>query len=542
MRFISRLLIACACVQVVAGAAHAREETPGSAAVADAPSQKSDEPKGQHFNIWEYQVSGNTLLENSSIEKTVYPFLGPDKSIEDVENARVELETLYKDAGYPTVIIDIPEQDVSNGVVALEVVEGRIDRLRVSGSRYFSLGRIRKSVPALAEGEVPYLPDVQEQLQALNTESADRSVTPVFRAGRTPGTVEVDLRVKDELPLHGGIEVNGRNSADTTRSRLVADIRYDNLWQRAHSVALTYQTSPEDTDEVEVIAGTYVMPVGGAGDRLAFYAISSESDSDVASAGALAVIGEGTIIGTRWIKPLAPLPGYFHNFTFGADYKDFDEGTELVGADTLETPINYTKFSTQYSGTLLNESAQTSFSAGIDFAPRGLGNKEKEFEEKRFEATPNFAFLTGSFSHEYRFDNGIRLKGATQGQLAGEPLISNEQFSVGGAESVRGYHESEILGDDGLQASLEVHTPAWVLPWELGNLHALAFADGAYIKLHDTLPGTDDSDEIYGAGFGLRLDGGRVFKAALDLAWPFRDTESVDAGDTRLHFLVRTGF
>ena len=92
------------------------------------------------------------------------------------------------------------------------------------------------------------MPAVQEQVAKLSQQSADRSLTPIFRAGSTPGQMEVEIRVKDELPLHGGsLELNGRNTENTTRSRLIASLRYDNLWQAFHSASLQYQVSPENT-------------------------------------------------------------------------------------------------------------------------------------------------------------------------------------------------------------------------------------------------------------------------------------------------------
>ena len=83
-------------------------------------------------------------------------------------------------------------------------------------------------------------------------------MTPVLRPGKTPGTVEVDLKVKDELPLHGSLELNDRYSTDTSRLRLSAMLRYDNLWQKEHSFSLQYQTAPEKPGEVKVWSGTYL--------------------------------------------------------------------------------------------------------------------------------------------------------------------------------------------------------------------------------------------------------------------------------------------
>ncbi|HKJ09062.1 MAG TPA: POTRA domain-containing protein, partial [Gammaproteobacteria bacterium] len=227
----------------------------------------------QHFDIWEYDVEGNTILDTEDVERAVYPFLGPKHTIKDVEKARKRLQSLYRKAGYPTVLVNIPEQDVVGGVVRLTVTQGKVEQVQVKGSRYFSLGRIRKALPALAKGQVPYLPDVQKQLTALNKATSDRQVTPVLRAGSTPGTLDVVLKVKDKLPLHGSVALDNENSAGTKPLRLSASVSYDNLWQRQHSFSFQYQTAPQDTSQVQVLAGTYVMPLDGTDDKLAFYAV-----------------------------------------------------------------------------------------------------------------------------------------------------------------------------------------------------------------------------------------------------------------------------
>ncbi|NBY23960.1 MAG: ShlB/FhaC/HecB family hemolysin secretion/activation protein, partial [Gammaproteobacteria bacterium] len=181
-----------------------------------APADESSHP----FDVWEFRIEGNTILDNQIIEKTVYPFLGNNKNIATVEEARGALEKAYHDAGYQAALVDIPEQDVREGVVILKVTEGSVDRLRVTGSRYFSPGHIKEKVPALAEGKPLNLPQAQKELSKLSAESPDRQVTPVMRAGTTPGTIDIDLEVKDELPIHGSVELNARNSINTTRLRL----------------------------------------------------------------------------------------------------------------------------------------------------------------------------------------------------------------------------------------------------------------------------------------------------------------------------------
>jgi hemolysin activation/secretion protein len=158
------------------------------------------------------------------VEQAVYPYLGPGRTTEDVEQARASLEKAYQDKGFQTVSVQIPPQQVRNGVVILQVIEGKVGRLRIHGSRYFSLEQIRKQAPSMAEGTVPNFNEVTRDIVALN-QLPDRRITPSLRAGVEPGTVDIDLNVKDTLPLHGSLELNDRNSPNTTSLRLNGSIR-----------------------------------------------------------------------------------------------------------------------------------------------------------------------------------------------------------------------------------------------------------------------------------------------------------------------------
>ncbi|MHB8573805.1 MAG: ShlB/FhaC/HecB family hemolysin secretion/activation protein [Dehalococcoidia bacterium] len=514
----------------------ARADNPAAGKPAEAKTEKV-----QHFDIWEFRVEGNTLLSNIDVERAVYPYLGPQKSIAQVESARKELQQRYRAAGYPTVLVDIPEQQVQHGIVRLRVVEGRIERLRVTGSRYFSPVRIRKEVPALAPNTVPNLPRAQEQLAALNRESGDRSVIPVMRPGRSPGTVEVELKVKDRLPLHGGIEANNRYTEGTTHERLNASLRYDNLWQREHSLAMQYQTSPQNTNEVKALSATYLMHVPDSEKLLVLYGVRSESN--VATLGDINVVGNGNIFGARLIFPFAARASYTHNLVFGVDRKNFKE-TVMLGADRLNTPIHYTGFSALYSGTRNSETDTTRFSVGPNFGVRGLGNDEQQFADKRFDARPNFLYLRGNVENAHKWFRGTTLYAKLDAQLSDSPLISNEQMSAGGADSVRGYPEAQQLGDYGVQGTIELRTP-YLGPENAGSLqdlHALMFIDGAKLGIHEPLPNQQSSFILSSTGLGMRAMAWRRMNLDLDWARALKDSGSVKKGDTRLHFRLGYGF
>jgi hemolysin activation/secretion protein len=497
------------------------------------------------FDMMEIQVDGNTVLDQQLVEKTLYPFLGNGKTVNDVEKARQTLEALYKDKGYPTVLVDIPEQDVVEQVVRLQVVEGSVERMKITGSRYFYLGKIRDKVPALAAGQVPYMPKVQEQMNELGKESADRQVTPIFRAGSTPGKTEVELRVKDELPLHGSVEMNGRNSESTTRSRLVSSIRYDNLWQSFHSASLQYQVSPEDDNEVEVWSGTYVLPTGWADTRLAMYGIGISSNTQLgASVGGLSVVGSGSIYGARLIKPLSGLNAYNHNLTLGFDYKSFNQGVSQQGQDQQTSPISYSPFLIGYDGSWRYPGVLTTLNSALHFSVRGVGNDDLEFENRRAKAKASYAYFTSELKHLRELPWDMRLATRASGQITNMPLISNEQFAVGGPQSVRGYHQTQQLGDDGINLSLELQSPQ-LKPqhWEFAqNLRMHVFFDYAYLWIQDTLAPSPSHYQLAGTGAGLRMQFFKHWLGEFDWAYPLEHQSTVDVGNQRIDFRMAYEF
>lgn len=493
----------------------------------NAPKQKDV----NYFDILEFQVEGNTKLPQTKIEASVYPHMGEKKTIDDVEKAREDLEKAYHDAGYLTVLVDIPEQEVNRKTVKLNVTEGKVSKLRIKDSHYYSLGRIKELAPSVKEGEVPYFPALQQDVTRLNR-TGDRRITPVLKAGKEFGTVEVELKVDDKLPLHASLELNDRYSQDTTRWRLGGSVHYDNLWQRDHSLSLSFQLSPENIDEVQVLSANYLMRFDSSDLLLALYGVHSKSN--VATVGGINILGNGTILGARLIKPLPSVENYYHSISFGLDYKDY--GQTLTNFD-LSTPITYMPLSASYSGGWQGTSSSTQFTTGVTFGMRGLVADEKEFLEKRqgvdshAGAKPNFFIAKAEIERTEALPRGFEAYGKLDGFFSGSPLISNEQYLAGGADTVRGYLEAEASGDQAVHSTLEIRSPqllknvSWMQDFKLA-----AFYDVASLKTIDA-----ESAHLSGTGVGLRLKAFKGVNLDWDVAVPLQDSLATKKGNVASH-------
>lgn len=503
--------------------------------IAEKTTEKTSE-NNPSFNVFEFKVDGNTVLAKGKIEEAVYPFLGETKTIEDVEKARRALEKKYQDAGYLTVSVSIPQQEVDSGIVKLLVTEGTVERLRVTDSQYTSLAEVKSRVAEFSEGKIPHFPTAQQQLTTVNR-GQNRQVTPILRAGKSPGKVEIDLKVQDKLPLHGSLELNDKYSPNTTETRLNGSLRYENLWQKDHSLGISFQLTPENINEVKVVSGTYVIPRMN-GDYFAAYGVISKSD--IAAVGDVNVIGNGYIAGARYIHPLPLVENYYHSLTAGVDYKDFKESVNLLGSDGFKTPIAYTAFMLGYDGTYQAQSSQTQLNIALNLAPRGLGNKEQEFADKRFLARPNYAYIRADLKHTQKLAYDWSLQAKLSAQVANDPLISAEQFTIGGVDSVRGYLESAALGDNGVSVNLELRTPQFKKYFNdyIKDLYAFTFVDAGSVSIYDPLPNQDKSSDLLSVGLGVKLKATKGVFTNLDYARALRDSGEVKSGDDRLHFKV----
>ena len=490
--------------------------------------------ESNRFDILEYVIEGNSTLPQQRIEEAVYPFMGEHKTIEDVQQAREALEKAYHASGYLTVFVNIPEQKVQGGEVRLQVTEGKVERLKVSGSRYYSLGDIKAGAAELEEGKVPNFNTVQKELGELNR-SAGRKVTPVLRSGRIPGTIEAELKVDDQLPLHASVEVNDRYSRDTTKTRLSAAVRYDNLWQEGHSLNLNFQVAPEAPEESRVLVATYVAPLA-SGNTLAAYAVAS--DTDVTTVGGINSLGKGTILGLRYILPLRPLPGVFHSVSLGADYKDYKDSVLFGGSQDSNLPITYLPFTLGYDLSLISQKDQVQIGLSSIFSLRDVVSDSAEFAAKRTGARANFFYLKADLRHRHVFGNGITLAENLSAQFADSPLISNEQMAAGGADTVRGYPESAALGDRGVRVGLELSSPSLAGAWApiLNELRVLGFAEAARLQYLEATALQDSRFDLASIGLGMRFRAARHVSGALDYAWPLEDAGGVVAGNGRVHF------
>lgn len=487
------------------------------------------------FDVMEFVVQGNTVLPPLHVERAVQPYLGPGKTFKDIEAARAALEQAFQDAGFLSVVVSLPNQRVDQGEVLLDVTEASVEKLRVTGARYHLPSKVREGLPSVAEGEVPYFPQMQDELDRAQT--SHLQLTPLISAGSSPDKLQVEIKVEDQRPLSGSVELNSGQSLNTERGRLLAVASYGNLFQRGHRAGVSWQYAPTQPSDTNVLSLNYGVPIT-ARDDVNFSFTDSKSDTPTVTAVGGATLTRGQTYGLRWQHEL---PAYHwpadHDLTVSLDFKDNKDRTRTgSGLVTAKPPLRYTVVTLGYNLSWFSGSTEsTSLWTSLGGSSRALAGREvdcegfrlDQFECKRTGSTPDFLVWKLGVEHTRALGAGWQLNAGGEAQIASGPLATGEQYSLGGVDTVRGYYDAEQSGDQGWRARLELVSPPWLSlgPWRASSL---AFVDRGFVMTKRALAGQIARVHLGSYGLGLRIDNGEGLQAALDVAMPVFETSRAD--------------
>lgn len=525
----------------------------------------------QQFQVNRYVVEGNTVLAEEKVESTVSRFTGSAVDMKTIERAKNELEKAYRDAGYPTVLVTIPEQQIQEGVVKLQVLEGRLGSITVTGNEHYSRYQILEKLPSVKYETVLYEPTFAKELDRLNA-NPDRKVTPILKPGAEPGLVNLELKVKDRLPVHGKLESDNKGPITTPRNRLIAEIQHTNLFGGDEILTVSTIQTPTDWGQVQNYSASFVYPFIWPDHLFSLYASRSKSTSVLAGGtvfvggGNVTVAGNATIAGFRFYMPvMKSLPG-IHSLSAGIDYKHLEATTaefpDDLGSAVVLTPIQYTPMSVNHTGTLFDSSlfeytGATRLTTTLKGYVAGMipGGSEADFESLRKGATGTFLVVQPGVERVQSLPKDFSLLLHLDGQWTSSPLPPAEAYFAGGMDTVRGYDNYEAVGDYALRGRAELTTPElFQLPvdriWQrkksaewLFRLRAVAFYDAANLWVANPQPGQLSDFRLEGTGFGIRVKFPKdVGELKLDQGWPLRTTQITQRGDPFVYFSVNVVF
>ena len=580
------------------------------------------------FLVRAYAIHGDTLLTVDALTKVLAKYTGTNVTVADIIKAGTSLQMEYRDRGFPTVKVAIPPQRLdTNGIVKVEVVEGRLAEVNVVNNRFFSTPNILRALPSLHTNTILLGPVFQAELDRANA-NQDRQIYPELEPGPTEGTSILDLKVKDRLPLHAKVEFDNQNSPGTPDLRLNTSAVYNNLWQLEHSLGVQYAFSPTDyktgnqwdlydLPQVANYGAFYRLPLGNPEPisqelaanpgsfgydeatrkfrlppptgqaELSLYASRSTIDTGVTTLSSKTLTNTPALklseddvqqdltvndaLGFRLTAPLPSSSQFRSGFAFGADYKNFEltsfrtnifteidrvpdqnsgsttpktniyQSVSPTWLPTAVSAVEYLPVTLHYSGTLQDKLGVTGFGLGLTANSWYSGSRSNLQAITGSSRSSGFwLVLNPSLSRDLTFCKGWTLSLNASGQWADEPLISNEQFGVGGVGSVRGYHEGEAFGNDGWWATAEQKTP----PYVVGNVYTghLLTVRGSVFTGYGQAFSLAGHQDLWGAGFGGSASVGANWEARLLFSWPFISTPYTRAGQPRFDFALSAQF
>lgn len=496
-----------------------------------------------HFDINRFDVRNNTLLSAQTVADTVAPFVGKDRDFADVMGALEALEAAYQARGYELVRIDLPEQELNQGVVVLNVVQTKIGNVVIEGNQHFTDANIRNSLPGLQEGEVPDLKKISKSLKLANENPAKKTVMKM-KSGAVDGEVDATLAVTDESVWLTTLNLDNTGTEQVGKTYASVILQNANMFGRDHVMSLQYTTTLENSGNVAVYGLGYHVPLYALGDSLDFFASHSDVDAGTVTAGILdiAVSGKGSMYGTRYNQNLTTVGNYESKIVYGLDFKEFKNSMQTLGVE-LGNDVTVHPLSAGYFGNWSMPNGDANFGVTLLHNIAGGSNgRQQDFDAARVDAEADYTALRFSASTTQALPQDWLARAIVNGQYTKDALIAGEQFGAGGASSVRGFQEREVSNDSGVTANFEVYTSPLCrnTNWQC---RLLAFYDTAYLTRNHALPGEFEKIAISSVGIGMRLQLRNNVNFQMDYGHVLHaEATATQKGDDRLHARLGLSF
>jgi hemolysin activation/secretion protein len=495
---------------------------------------------GPSFILKEVKVTGSTVFNPQDFQPVYQPYLNKKVTFQDMQELSGKIESKYREKGYFTTTVYIPEQDIKGGVTEIRIAEGRMGRLDIEGNKWFSADFIKKFFHA-KKNEILNIKTMTRDILRLN-KNPDLEIKALISPGRDPQTSDISLKVEGKQPWHIGFLEDNRGSLLTGKYRSMIFIRSSNVSGLGDTVFINSLYSGNSFGE----SVSYGIPVGTYGTKFGLDAtyFKMKMGKEYKS---FDITGNTQIYTPYFSWELALSEVFEAYVNLGMDIKSVIKkmSGNVTASDQLRTPY----FSFDFSKT--DPAGQTSFSPRFNFGTSGFwGASHRNHPTSSRAGTGGFFFkYEQSLNRIQRMFLNSYLSVRTSLQAASHTLASSEQFQLGGADSVRGYPEGDYLADNGAAANFDWVFPMYPIPksWKLKGeemplrqqIEPVFFVDVGGGDLKKVLPGERKDKFLAGVGGGLRLRF-KLFSLRLDWAKAIADKPTSGSGPSTFYFTFQS--
>lgn len=467
---------------------------------------KGDSPQ---IVLQSVRFQGNTLISSETLVAVVARWLERSVQLADLREAATLIAAYYRNQGW-VVDVQLPPQDITGGIVTLQVNEGVFGDVQVDGEptlrfdRKLAIERVQKH---------------HSKGMLLNTQALDRTllilddlpgvnVVGKLAAGQGANETALVLRMSDEPLVRGDVNLDNYGARSTGATRLSSNFTLNS----PAGLGDMFSANLLLTEGSRFGRVAYSLPVGQSGWRVSMNGSGMDYKLIAPEFAALDGKGKSTYAGADASYPLLRSRSANLYLNFAVDHKDFDNQANRARTSHYTT----NSFTAGLTGNVFDtlggggaNSANLAFSQGLlDFG--ALDSGENQALAGRFNK------LRYALSRQQALGKTVSLYLAYSGQLANRNLDSSERFYLGGANGVRAYPSSEGGGSEGQQLSLE-------LRWQLGGGMDLSpFYDRGRVR-QQTQNATARPNEYELSGYGLTFGWTLPSSVALKFTWARRD-------------------
>ena len=459
-------------------------------------------------------LTGAHAIPRDQIATAYQPYLGKKVSQADLAAIAAGVGDLYRAAGFHLSRAIVPPQDIRDGQVRLEVIEGSITEVALKGDGAEQFGVRSLLEPVLAEAP-SRLATLERQLLLINGRPGVRIAdTALEEIGGATGRFRLIVDVNTwHIYTSFGLDNLGSSAVGPWQS--YATGAFNSYLAPGDTLALNLSTTPGDPRELAFGRLSYDVPVGTDGARIGASALYSEVRpgdirrlyNDVTRTESFEI--RGSIVplqsqrSTLTLTAAAGFSNVSESDVFGPVYNDHIRTASLTSDYRLQDNFGGNNYFTLM------------YRQGLDIL--GSSHFGDNFLS-RYGAAGNFSVMDFWFTRYQTLSDAWSVKIAAASQIASGPLFTSQQFYLGGAAFGRGYGSAEISGDNGIAGSFELRFDQKLNFRYLTGYQLYGFVD-AGTAWNDGYSYTDGL-ALTSAGGGVRFFLGGDLQADIGVAFP----------------------
>lgn len=465
-------------------------------------------------------VNGDSQLgqNRSFLQELQTEFVGKTFTQESLWDLKRKVVEFYCSRGQPLVIVSIPRQDLSKGILQVVVEEARLGSIITKGNEYFTPDQIKAYIRgkpgAPIDGRL-----LLKDLARMN-QNPFRRTDAIFRPGKKPGVADLELATIDRWPYRFYMGADNTGTAATERDRFFFGLNFGKTIVEDSELSYQFTCSPNWNRFVSQTALCRVpFP---AKQTLIFYGGYAQVQPELSQGNTEK--SQSWQVDGRYRIPIITNTIFLQEFILGFDYKQVIARIKRNGRLVFNNLASIDQFMIGYDLGYRSPRHRLSLTAELYGAPGGMshGNTTEKFEAFRTGAGPQYIYLKLFHSFAYRFDH-VWVSYDLFGQLSSKNLLPSEQFTLSGYNAVRGFEERIVNVDNALLLNLVLQTPRFSISKFAGwtrrafdELYFLGFFDFGFGGNTNPLIGEGRTVSLGSIGPGVRYQIDRYATARFD--------------------------